>query len=85
MIDCAKTLCDLIKPMVDNPEQVSVKQMDSINENEILLYVYADSEDIARLIGRQGVMASALRQTMSVCARLDNKRINIKFESYQVD
>jgi predicted RNA-binding protein YlqC (UPF0109 family) len=84
MIDCEKALSDLIMPMVDNPQQVSVKQMDSLNENEILLYVYADSEDIARLIGRQGVMASALRQMMSVCARLDNKRINIKFESYQV-
>jgi len=84
MIDCEKALRDLVTPMVDNPAQVSVKQMDSLNENEILLYVYADSEDIARLIGRQGVMASALRQMMSVCGRLENKRINIKFESYQV-
>jgi predicted RNA-binding protein YlqC (UPF0109 family) len=54
--------------------------MDSINDNELVLYVYAKNEDIARLIGRQGSMASAIRQMMSVCSRLDNKRISIKYQ-----
>ena len=46
------------------------------------LRVYAKSEDIARLIGRQGSMASALRQLMNVPARIENRRISVKFESY---
>ena len=82
MIDFEKTLLDLVKPMVDDPDSVRVQTMGSINENEIVLYVYAKSEDIARLIGRQGNMASAIRQMMSVSSRLDNRRVSIKFESY---
>jgi predicted RNA-binding protein YlqC (UPF0109 family) len=56
--------------------------MESLDDKEILLYVYAKSEDIARLIGRQGQMAMAIRNMMSVASRLENKRISIKFESY---
>ena len=82
MIDYEKVLIDLVKPMVDDPDSVRVQTMDSINENELVLYVYAKNEDIARLIGRQGNMAGAIRQMMSVCSRLDNRRISIKFESY---
>ena len=82
MIDYEMVLLDLVKPMVDDPDSVRIQTMDSINDNELVLYVYAKNEDIARLIGRQGSMASAIRQMMSVCSRLDNKRISIKFESY---
>lgn len=82
MIDYEKVLLDLVKPMVDDPDSVRVQTLDSINEDEVLIYVYANSEDIARLIGRQGNMAGAIRQIMSICSRLDNRRISIKFESY---
>ena len=82
MIDYEKTLLDLVKPMVDDPDSVRVQTMESVNENEQIIYGYATSEDIARLIGRQGSMAGAIRQLMSVCSRLDNRRISIKFESY---
>lgn len=82
MIDYEKTLTDIVTAMVEDPDSVRVQTMESINENEIILYVYAKSEDIARLIGRQGNMASSIRQMMSVCSRMDNKRISVKFESY---
>ncbi len=82
MIDYEKTSLDLVKPKGDEPENVRVQTMESVNENEVLLYVYASSVDIARLIGRQGAMASSIRQMMSVCSCLDNKKITIKFESY---
>ena len=52
------------------------------NDNEILLYVYANSEDVARLIGRKGIMASSIRQMMSIAARDVHKRISVKFEAY---
>ncbi|MDD6468053.1 MAG: KH domain-containing protein [Erysipelotrichaceae bacterium] len=82
MIDYEKVLYDLVAPIVDDANSVSVKQMESLNENEVLLYIYAKSEDIARLIGRQGSMAMAIRNTMAVASRVDDKRISIKFESY---
>ena len=68
--------------MVENQNALSVKQMPSLNENEILLYVYCDSQDTARLIGKQGSMASAIRQMMSVASKSESRKVSIKFESY---
>lgn len=77
-----KALLELVLPIVSDKQSVSVKEMTSLNENEILLYVYAKSEDVARLIGRQGSMAMALRNVMAIATRVENKRISIKFEAY---
>lgn len=82
MEDLTKVLFNLVEPMVDEPNSVSIKQMPSLDENEILLYVYAKSDDVARLIGRQGSMATALRKMMAVASMVNDYRISIKFESY---
>lgn len=82
MTDLEKTLLDLCTPLVDDQNALSVKAMSTTNENEVLLYVYANSEDVARLIGRKGAMASSLRQMMSIAARETHKRISVKFEAY---
>ena len=81
MIDYEKTLLDIVKPMVDQPETLSVKQLDSINDDEVLLYVYASSPDIARLIGKKGMMANSIRQMLQVASKIEKKRISIKFEA----
>ena len=81
MIDLEKVLLNIVKPICNNNEDVTVKQMESLNENEILLYVYAPCEDIARLIGKQGTMANSIRQMLQVASRIENKRISIKFEA----
>ena len=75
-------LLDLIRPIVDDKNTVSVKQMESLDENEILLYVYADNDDVARLIGRRGIMAGSIRQMTSVAARNERRHVTIKFEAY---
>lgn len=82
MVDLEKTLLDLCMPLVEDGEALSVKTMPSSDDNEVLLYVYANSEDVARLIGRKGTMASALRQMMSIASRDVHKRISVKFEAY---
>ena len=82
MIEYEKVVMDLVSPIVDDKTSLSVKQMPSLDENEVLLYVYANIDDVARLIGRKGSMASSIRQMMSIASRDENKRITIKFESY---
>lgn len=81
MIDLEKVLLNLVKPICSDSEAVMVKQMESINDNEILLYVYAPNNDIARLIGKQGQMANSIRQMLQVASKIENKRITIKFEA----
>ena len=82
MIKLENVLLQLVKPIVDDKDSVSVKTMPSLNEKEVLLYVYAKSDDVGRLIGKQGQMASALRQMMAIASRVEDKKITIKFESY---
>ena len=81
MIDLEKILLNIVKPLCSDGESVMVKQMESINENEILLYVYAPSDDIARLIGKKGAMANSIRQMLQVASKIENKRISIKIEA----
>lgn len=81
MAEFEKILLDLITPMVDDAKCLDVRQMPSLNEKEVVLHVYAKSDDVARLIGRKGMMASSLRQMMSIASRMEDKKITIKFES----
>jgi hypothetical protein len=81
-MDYVKTLHDMCVELVDDKEHLEVRQMPSLDEDVIVLYVYASSSDIAKLIGRKGVVASSIRQLMSVSGRLHNKKLDIKFESY---
>ncbi|MBR2533507.1 MAG: KH domain-containing protein [Erysipelotrichaceae bacterium] len=81
MIDLEKVLLNIVKPLCSDGESVTVKQMESLNANELLLYVYAPSEDIARLIGKKGLMANSIRQMLQVASKIENKHISIKFEA----
>ena len=83
MAELDQVLLGLVRPMVEEPESLEVREMDSSNDREVVLHVYAKNDDIARLIGRKGAMAYALRQVMSVASHTDNKKISIKFE--QID
>ena len=83
MVDYETVVMNLVRPIVEDKESLSVKIMESLDEHEILVYVYANNDDVARLIGRKGSMASAIRHMMSVASRKEeDKSINIKFESY---
>ncbi|MBQ6221414.1 MAG: KH domain-containing protein [Solobacterium sp.] len=75
-----RVLFDLIEPLVEDKANLEVKEMPADNHREVILYVYAKDEDIARLIGRKGTMASALRQVMMVASHAEDKRVTIKFE-----
>jgi len=82
-MDYIQILRDMAIELVEDKASLKVVERSSLEENEVLLYVYASKEDISRLIGKKGNMASAIRQIMSVPSRLDNKKIVIKFESYE--
>lgn len=75
-----KVLYDLIKPMVEDLDKLDVRVVPGLNDREILLQVTASDDDVARLIGKKGSMATALRQVMSVASNKDRKRVSIKFE-----
>lgn len=77
-----EVLYDLVFPLVEDKEGLSVKRLPSLNDNEIILTVYATNADTARLIGRHGTMAHAIRQTMAIGSRVVDQKISVKFEAY---
>ena len=83
MAEVDKILFDLVEPIVEHKEALAVHRLESINEDEIILMVYAKNDDIGRLIGKKGTMANALRQVMGISSRLLNKRIQLKFEAIE--
>ena len=60
-----------------------IRQMPSGEENEIIMLVIGESNDIARLIGRGGSVADSIRKVVGVAGKLNDKRIRIKFESFE--
>lgn len=82
-MDYAKILKDIAIELVEDKEHLEVRQMPSLDENVVVLHVFSAKSDIAKLIGRRGVMANSMRQFMSVAGRLSDKKLDIKFESYE--
>ena len=54
-MDYAKILKDIAIELVNDKEHLEVRQMPSLDEDVVVLYVYSAKSDIARLIGRKGV------------------------------
>lgn len=81
-MDYAKILKDIASELVVDRDKLEVREMPSLDEDVVVLHVYSSHEDIAKLIGKKGMMANSIRQLMSVSGRLNHKRLDIKFESY---
>lgn len=73
----------LVKSVVKNTDMVSVKQYDD-EDGIITLDVIASSDDMPALIGKQGVVASAIRTIViaASCTEQDRKKIKINFDSF---
>ena len=72
----------LVKSVVKQPDLVSVKQYDE--EDEIVLEVLASKDDMPTLIGKQGVVASAIRTIViaASCTEENRKKLKINFEAF---
>lgn len=70
-----EALESIIKLFVDNPDKVSVEEQE---ENGSYNYVvHAADEDIGKIIGKEGKVIRALRNSMKIKAIKENKRIHI--------
>ncbi len=82
-MDYEKIIHALIDPIVENKDIVMIRELPSESSREVVLLIVAESEDTARLIGRKGTIANALREIISVAGKSEDKRIHLKFESFE--
>lgn len=74
-------LKDLLLPLCQYPDQLSVNQVVSEDEKSLTLTICAQKNDIGHLIGKKGAMAQAIRSMMATASVLGDIRISIKFEN----
>ena len=81
-MDYEKIIHTIVDPFLINPDALMVRELPSDSDKDIVLLVVAESEDTARLIGKKGAVANALRELISVAGKAEGKHVHLKFESF---
>ncbi len=68
-----QTLTDLVKAIVDHPEEVSVNE--KISGDTVVLELTVAKRDMGRVIGKEGKIAKSIRTVMRAVATRENKRV----------
>jgi predicted RNA-binding protein YlqC (UPF0109 family) len=72
-----KLLVEVIaKSLVDHPEEVQVREVDS--ERSIVYELSVHPEDTGKIIGKQGRIVKALRTVVAAAAVKENKRVMVE-------
>jgi len=72
-----KDLVEIIaKALVDQPDEVKVNEV--LNEDSIILQLKVASEDMGKVIGKQGRIAKAIRTVVKAAAVKDNKKVVVE-------
>lgn len=73
----------IVKELVSDKDNVSVKEFPSENENEVTIQIMVAEDEMGRVIGRSGNIAKALRTVVQASSYINgNKRVNINIDSY---
>lgn len=68
-----QTLIDLVKAIVEHPEQVSVEER--LDGDTVILELTVAKQDVGRVIGKEGKIAKSIRTVMRAAASRENKRV----------
>ena len=75
MVELIETIA---KALVDNPDEVEVRQVEKENLTVIKLKVSKD--DMGKVIGKQGRIAKAIRSVLKADATKEEKRVVLDIE-----
>lgn len=74
-------IMSMIQPLVMNPSDVVVKRL-SEDETNISIQVIVNPDDLGRVIGKGGRIATAIRTIVYAGAAKSNKRVHIDIDSF---
>ncbi len=84
-MDYIKLIHTIIDSFINNPEAVLIRELPQENERDKTILICTENDDTARLIGKKGCVANAIREIVAVAGKLENKKVHIKFESFEQD
>ena len=67
---------NIAKLLVDNPDQVSVNEVEG--EKSLIRELRVANDDMGKVIGKQGRIAKAIRTVMKAAAVRNNKRVVVE-------
>jgi predicted RNA-binding protein YlqC (UPF0109 family) len=72
-------LTSYTKLLVENPEDISIEIIE-VDDNFDEITIFANAEDVGKLIGRQGRMINSIKTVISGCKAKGGKshRVNVK-------
>ena len=68
----------IITNLVDNKEEVSIEEVVN-NEKSVDFKVKVASNDMGKIIGKQGRVAKSIRTVMKSVAGKEGKKVNVEF------
>ena len=81
-MDYEALIHSIIDDIVDDPKSVLIRINAPDGSKDIDIIIASEKEDTSRLIGHKGTIANAIREVVGVAGKSENKRIHIKFESF---
>lgn len=82
-MDYGKIIHSLIDPIVDEPDSILIRITEGATPKDVIILIAAEKEDTARIIGRRGIIANSLREVVGIAGKSENKRIHLRFESFE--
>ena len=68
-----QTLIDIVMPIVDSPEEISVTE--KVSGDTCILELKVAKDDMGKVIGRQGKVAKSIRMLMRAAAARQQKKV----------
>lgn len=81
-MDYENIIHTLIDDIVEDPNAVLIRVSEGSTPKDVVIIIASEKNDTARLIGHKGIIANALREVVGVAGKSENKRVHIKFESF---
>ena len=75
-IDFVALLSGLVRPIVDNPDSVSVTGEET--ESGLVLTLKVAEDDVGMIIGKHGKIARALRTVVKAAAKITGKKVSVE-------
>lgn len=72
-----KELVEVIaKALVDNPDEVAVKEKE--DGRNVVIELHVAQSDMGKVIGKQGRIAKAIRSVVKAASSKDNKKVDVE-------
>ena len=68
----------IVRELVDDPDAIDVREIESENGDELTLELRVAKEDMGKVIGRQGRIARELRTIMRSAVNHADKRVTVE-------